>query len=161
MATAQHDLIVKTIADLRERSPEALRAVLFSDEWLERGMKCFAKRLDDGERDAMRLYFEAIGAVGSREQAIMAALLASLGVASLEAARDFVRRGQAVAEASSDDAYRLARQICRMKIQADPRERKRLLQELFGLLDVAEVEQVISELPPPATNGHTNGNGAH
>jgi hypothetical protein len=133
-----YGLTERTIAQLHRRSPEALREQLWSDEWLQLGLDGFKTRLANAERDAVRCFFEAIELVGSRDDAMLLAFLAGSGARDAEHARLLIARASSVEGVSDVDVYRMAKELVRARIMADPDERRRAMQEIFGLMDASE-----------------------
>lgn len=92
---------------IADDAPSYLRAKIQEPEWRESWLQAFRKRLDDGERDAVRLYPELLRMVGSQDTVLEIALRA-IGV-SLEVARRAVSAYQQVegmdAEQSAEFAF--------------------------------------------------------
>ena len=139
------------------QDPEKIRAMLWGPEWVQLGMDAFKTRLRDAERDAVRLYFEALGVVSGREAAMVAAFLAGAGVRDETEGRRFIALGKRAEGATDFDSYRLAKQIVREHIAADPAERRRVMQELFGVVDSAEVVPQGSAVALASPQSHANG----
>lgn len=144
-----------TIANLQKRNSEQLRSMLWSDEWLSVGLEAFHSRLAAGKRDAVRLYFESLEMVSGKGDKALAMWLASVGVTNAELARDMLDMARRAMDAKDDDAYKIAKDLIRAKVQADPEERRRVMQELFGMMDASAFD---GPAPLVAVNGHgTNG----
>ena len=62
--TRIHDFEAAT-SNKAQRSPEGIRELFLSEPWLELALAAMKKRLEDGERDALRIYMEAIKVVGA------------------------------------------------------------------------------------------------
>lgn len=147
-------MIEYTISNLQKRNPEQLRTMLWSDEWLTVGLEAFHARLSGHKRDAVRQYFEMLEMVSGKGDKALAMWLASVGVTNAELARDMLDMARRAMDAKDDDAYKIAKDLIRAKVQADPDERRRVMQELFGMMDAGVVE---SPAPVAALNGHANG----
>lgn len=147
-------LIETTIQQLVQRDAESLRTMLWSDEWLRAGLTAFKRRLDDGERDAVRMYFEALKLVGDRNDKTLVLLLGSLGLSDMDEVRRLVTVAKGAEDVTPEQADQQWLAFGRRRMKADPRFRVWAREVLFGEREVeAEAE--------PGRNGHTNGNGAH
>lgn len=142
-------LATRTVLGLTARNPEALRAALWSDEWVEAGLAAFHARLVAQKRDALRLYLEAIEAVSGKNERAIVVFCASLGESDPERVRRMVELARSSEGSNETDAYRLAKQLVRERIMSDPAERRAAMQEIFGIMDAT-----------PYANG-ANGNGGH
>ena len=148
-----------TIANLQKRNSDQLRTMLWSDEWLTVGLEAFHSRLVDGKRDAVRLYFESLELVSGKDNKAVAMWLASVGITNAELARDMLDMARRAMDAKDDDAYKLAKDLIRAKVQADPEERRRVMQEIFGMMDASAFD---GPAPLVAVNGHgANGTNGH
>ena len=149
-------VIAKTIAELERRDPDTLRQMLLSDDWLVVALEGFHARLRAHKRDAIRQYFEAIKLIGKQDQLSVSIVLSQhLGTKDQAESDRLLSAARRARESTPDDAFRIAKELVRQRIAKDPAERRRVAQELFGVMDVADV------VPAPALNGHTNGNGVH
>lgn len=152
-------MIHESIIALQNRRGEDFRELFRSDHWLKLGLTAFETRLARAERDAVRAWLECVEAVHGPENR---AVLLLLGRYGLTDETDLARKLTLAAAAEDADAtmaYRLAKQLVREKVLSDPVERRRVMQEIFGVLDVTEAVPVAA-LNGHA-NGHANGNGAH
>lgn len=130
-------LIRRSIEFLRDHKPDQFRALFADQEWMELALDAFRARLKAHERDAVRLYFEAMGWVGGRETTLILAFLGAHGVTNMDDAGRYLRLAKSADGATIEDARRTAVATLRGLMRADPSERKRLMQELFGLTEVA------------------------
>lgn len=146
--------IACTLENLHKRNPEALRELLWSDEWLTLGLEAFHARLSDHKRDAVKQYFQMLEMVSGKGDKALAMWLASVGVTNAELARDMLDMARRAMDAKDDDAYKIAKDLIRAKVQADPEERRRVMQELFGMMDASAFD---GPAPLVAVSGHANG----
>ena len=140
-------IIAQTVATMRDRRGEAFRELFRTDHWLQLGLKAFEMRLERGERDALRAWLECVEAVHGPENRAVILLLGRHGLADEGELARKLEWAEAAEGADADMAYRLGKQIVRERVMSDPQERRRALQEIFGVLDVTQIQ--------------TNGNGAH
>lgn len=133
MATT-HEIehVVKTMV---VRNADGIRDLFLSDEWMIAALKALRKRLDDAERDAVRIYFEAIKVVGAQPQiAVMIGLWQNLGVQSEEEAKTLIRLAR---QAESQDPDVLALRAAEF-IGARLIEKPELAAEVLRRIGVAE-----------------------
>lgn len=139
-STMVHDALMT----LRDRSGEDFRALFRSDEWLKLGLEAFRVRLENHERDALRHWLECVGAVHGTENRAVLLLLGRYGLID---ETDLARKldiARAAEDADASVAYRLAKQLVRERVLSDPQERRRAMQEIFGVMEV----------PAHLSNGH-------
>ena len=105
--------IERAINTMHARSPEALRELLLSDTWLKAFLTAFKKRLDDHQRDAVRLYAQAIELVGGREDRTLVILLSTLGVQDIEQARQMIERVKSLEAVDEHATYRMCERFVR------------------------------------------------
>jgi hypothetical protein len=117
---------------MTEHDPAGLRKALWDPEWLALGMEAFRHRLELKTRDAVRLYFEALGAVSSERDAAIVALLAALNLRDLDMLRAYVELARQAEGVTIGDARRTAVATLRGILRANPLERIALREELFG-----------------------------
>ena len=140
-------IISQVVATMRDRRGEDFRNLFRTDHWLKLGLRAFEIRLENAERDALRAWLECVEAVHGPENR---AVLLLLGRHNLADESELARKldlAAAADGADADMAYRLGKQIVRERVMSDPQERRRAMQEIFGVLDVTQIQ--------------TNGNGAH
>jgi len=130
-------LIERSISRLHDDSPVDFRAMMADPDWMRLGLAAFKTRLEHAERDAVRLFFEAQGWVHGHETTLVLAFLGAHGVTSMADAERYLRLGKTADGTTIDDARRVAVSTLRGLMRADPSERTRLMQELFGMSEVA------------------------
>lgn len=152
-------VIQNTIRELERRDPESLRQMLWSDDWLALGLQAFRTRLENAERDAVRMYLEAIGTLGPQGDRTIVMLLGSIGVSDAEEARRLVEVARSAEQA---DVAQLQQQWLSFgrTLMRDPRFRETAREVLFGELSAlpeASSAEVVGDLPGSTMNGHANG----
>jgi hypothetical protein len=129
-------LIAETVRQLQRRDPEKLKEILSSDEWLGIALRAFKTRLENAERDAVRIYFEQYGLIEGDMNRALAQWLAAQGVESAQVAQAMIELAKRAMDSSERDAYRLAKELVRARVMADPDERRRAMQEIFGQMEI-------------------------
>ena len=141
-------LVERTIESLQRRGSNELKRIFIEDPtWTELGLKAFKIRLKNAERDAVRCWLEIWGVIEGDQSKALLAWLSAQGVVNAELAQQMIALAKRAMESSDTDAYRLAKQLVRARVMADPDERRRVMQEIFGAMEV----------PASMTNGHANG----
>jgi hypothetical protein len=135
----------RVIAQMAKRTPDELRRALWSDEWIKAAMDALYARLLEAERDAVRLYFQALELIDGKETTAILVFCGSLGLSDPDQVRRMVELAKRADGSSETDAYRLAKELVRHRVMADPDERRRAMQEIFGIMDATVM---------PHTNGH-------
>ena len=130
--------IADRIKEYGAKDPDSLRRLLWHEDWLVYALQGFKARLKAGKRDAIRLYFEAVELVSSKRDAALIMICSDLGVKDIGEGKTLVGMAKRALGSTPDDAYSTAKRICRERIKADPTERIRLRQELFGEREIEE-----------------------
>ena len=137
MSNGSTTLLERTVSKLATDQPADFRAMMRDPDWMRLGLAAFKTRLENAERDAVRLFFEAQGWVHGHETTLVLAFLGAHGVTSMEDAERYLRLGKTADGTTIEDARRVAVSTLRGLMRADPSERTRLMQELFGMSEVA------------------------
>lgn len=101
------------------------------------------RRAKKGSRSCINGVVRIATAAGSAEKLLLA-FLAAQGVTSLAEGVRCLQLAKRADGSTDTDAYRLAKQLVRARVMADPDERRRAMQEIFGAM----------EAPPMLTNGN-------
>lgn len=105
--TTGQNVIRLGMDELTSRDPDSIRQMLTRDEWLTPVMKAFWEKLNEGDRWALRTYFEAIKLVGGdREVNTVIALVGDLGIKSLADLREAVSASNMVKGVTIEEAER-------------------------------------------------------
>lgn len=95
------------LAEMERRDAESLRKLLLSDDWLDCALRAFRKRLEDGERDAVRLYMQEVARLRN-EKRVVVVFLERLGVTSLDEAERLIKLAREADEMDPDMEYQAA-----------------------------------------------------
>jgi len=132
-------LIEETIRALQRKGAGELKRIFCEDDsWTELGLRAFKTRLENAERDALRFWLEIRGVIDGDMNRVLLAWLATQGISDAETARALLSLAKRAQDSSERDAYMLAKQLVRARVQADPDERRRARQEIFGEMPVAD-----------------------
>ena len=127
------------------RNAEGVRDLFLSDEWMVAALKALKKRLDDAERDAVRIYFEAIKVVGAQPLlSISIELWNKLGVQSEDEARNLIRLARSADDEDPDVLALKAADYIGSQLRLKPE----LAAEVLRRIGVAEQVQAHTELSP-------------
>jgi hypothetical protein len=122
-----------------------------------RGEKPFTRP----QRWACQAALKVAGWLASTPQVNIALLIArEIGVEDVSEATRLLGAARSALGTNADDAYRLAKQLVRTRVMSDPDERKRSMQEIYGLMDATpESHQRAGNGHSVASNGVTKPNG--
>jgi hypothetical protein len=78
------------------------------------------------------------GWLAQKTEVSVALLIAErIGAKTVDDAERLIDSARRARDANADDAYRLAKDLVRTRIASDPVERRRVMQEIFGVMDVS------------------------
>lgn len=149
-AVGSNALIEATIASLQRKGKDALREIFCDDDsddpesWTRLGLRAWKTRLKNCERDATRQWLEIRRVIDGDTTRALLVWLASQGVESVELANNLLALAQRAVTSTERDAYTLAKQLVRARVLADPDERRRVRQEIFGEMS-APIADVVSD----------------
>ncbi len=146
-------MIEASISSLQQRRGEDFRELFRSDYWLNLGLSAFEARLKAHTRDAVRQWLECVEAVHGPENRAVLLLLGRYGLTDETDLARKLAMAQAAEDADATMAYRLAKTLVRERVLSDPVERRRAMQEIFGVLDVTAGSDLSSPSPHSSENG--------
>lgn len=149
-AVGSNALIEATIASLQRKGKDSLREIFCDDDsddpesWTRLGLRAFKTRLANCERDATRQWLEIRRVIDGDMARALLGWLAAQGVTSVELASQLLTMARKAMDSTERDAYTLAKQLVRARVLADPDERRRVRQEIFGEMS-APMADVVSD----------------
>jgi len=151
MTQGSSTLIAKTLG-LVKAGADLKHSIAKDPDWTRIGLEAFHTRLVNAERDAVRHWLEVQGLIHGDMNAALLAWLAARGIADAAKAEGLLAMAMRAQQSTERDAYTLAKELVRKRVMADPDERRRALQEIFGMMPVADAPMnaldVRNALPP-------------